>query len=96
MSWSESFSNLTYDEVDALKPKNANTDPGQFEACLGALVELIDTGCIGDRSKIKFSGSLVGHANENHNPLPGWSPDFVNISLSQVREPSALDKAANG
>lgn len=96
MSWSETFSNLTYNELDDLEPKNEQTDKNQFQAALSALIEIADSGSLGDPAKIKFSGSLSGHVNENHVPLPGWSPDSISLYMTQVREPSALDKAANG
>lgn len=95
MSWFESFIGLTYDELDNLEPKDTHTDKKQFEAALGAAIELADSGCLGDPKKIKFSGSFSGHANEDHQPPPGWSPDAVGVSLAQAREPSKLDKAAN-
>lgn len=100
MSWSVSFSNKSIDEVTNLDVEDSQLQNGlarePFDRCVAALCELVESGVLGDPSGLTFSGSLGGHANENHRALPGWSPDSVFMSISQVRELSDLDKAANG
>lgn len=99
MSWSVLFSNLTLDELDNLEVDDSRLQNGlarnAFAESRDALVELVQTGILGSPTKARFSGFLTGHANENNNALPGWSPDCVSLSISQTREPSALDRAAN-
>jgi hypothetical protein len=95
MSWSQTFGPLTLEELDELKPNETVRSRNQFEEALHAAVHIAESGVLGDPKKIRFSGSLFGHENENHVPPPGWSPDSVGISISQAREPSELDKAAN-
>lgn len=99
MSWSVSFSAKTIDELTNLEASDVNLQGGlarePFERSVAALCELVESGVLGDPEGLTFSGSLSGHANENHSALPGWSPDCVSIHVSQVRPTSDLDKAAN-
>lgn len=99
MSWYVSFSNLTLDELDNLKATDEQLQNGlarnAFEESRDVIVELAQTGIVGSPSKLRFSGHMSGHANDQNEPLPGWTPDFVNLNLSQVRDPSKFDKAAN-
>lgn len=92
MSWSESFGPCTLEELENLEPKN-KVSQEQFTAAKAAVVELARSGCVG--TDVRFVGALNGHENEDHKPLPGWTNDCVYISLSQAREPSAQDRAAN-
>lgn len=98
MSWTVSFSNKTASEFNDLDINDAQLQNGlgrePFTEARRVLAELVYSGVLGNLDG-HFSGYLAGHANENHEPLPGWPPDTVTISVSKVREPSALDKAAN-
>lgn len=98
MSWSIQFSNKTVRELEDLDVDDSRLQNGlgrkPFAEAKETLLVLVHSGVLGDYHG-HFSGSLSGHANENHEPLPGWSPDTVSITVSRVREPSALDKAAN-
>lgn len=99
MTWSVAFSNKTVRELDDLEVDDSQLQNGlgrkPFAEAKEALVVLVHSGVLGETSGGHFSGHLAGHANENHEPLPGWSPDTVTISVSRVREPSKLDEAAN-
>lgn len=99
MSWSVSFSDLSVEELEELDAPDWNLQNGlarnSFAESKAVLVQLAKSGILGSPDKIGFSGFLNGHANADNNALPGWTPDCVSIHLSQVREPSRLDKAAN-
>lgn len=91
MSWSESFTDLTVDDLADLEPRNAGTsEPAsyeQFTAARDAIAMLIQTGAVGDPDTKRFSGSLTGHANPGHEPAAGWANDGVYISFSQSALP---------
>lgn len=99
MSWHVGFTKLTIDELTNLEVSDQELQNGlarePFERAVAALCELAESGILGDPTAVRFSGSLAGHANKDHSALPGWTPDTVYLSISQVREPSAQDKAAN-
>lgn len=99
MSWYISFNKLTIDELTNLEASDQELQNGlgrePFERSVAAICELAESGVLGDPTKIRFSGSLAGHANKDHSALPGWTQDSISLSIAQAREPSALDKAAN-
>lgn len=98
MSWAVAFNNKILDDLDILEIDDNQLQNGlardAFTESRDALVGLLQTGILGPVDS-HFSGHISGHVNDNHEPLPGWSPDFVVISVSRVRELSAQDKAAN-
>lgn len=98
MSWSVSFSNKTVAELVELDADDNQLQAGlarePFTEVRDALVEVLHSGVLGNLDG-HFSGTMSGHVNENHEPLPGWSPDHFTLNCQRVREPSELDKAAN-
>jgi hypothetical protein len=99
MSWSVSFTGLTIDQLTNLEVADSQLQNGlarePFDRAVAALCELVEAGVLGDPEDLTFSGSLSGHANENHVSPGGWSPDSISMHVSQVKPQSAEDKAAN-
>lgn len=56
----------------------------QFEVAFDAAAAIIGTKVLGEEKG--FRVSLSGHANEGHNPVPGWSSDSVTINIYQLGE----------
>lgn len=55
----------------------------QFEVAKEAVGNIVASGALGD-STVDYIFTLSGHANENHQPVAGWSNDLINISVSQL------------
>lgn len=83
MSWTAS---LTYEDGNLVASTSSNVNGTetneQYEAALGAVDALINTGAVGHHKK--FAVHLSGHGNENHEPAPGWANDSISISITQV------------
>lgn len=86
MSWSESITPMTRDELAAREPASdpAKHSLGQYEAVRDAAVAVIDAGTLGDPALHRFSGNFAGHANPGHLPTPPMANDQVYFSLSQA------------
>lgn len=63
--------------------KAANPD-GEDQAQLAARVvnDILGAGVIGNTTK-KYTVSISGHANPDHEPKSGWSNDMISIQISQ-------------
>ena len=89
MSWSVSGQTDQQGVADFMSAKREealqqNSECGdQFDAVTEAVITLINSGSVGDASR-RFSMTLTGHANPNHEPRDGWANDAVTISLYQV------------
>lgn len=89
MSWSESFSQVTCDDLSDVQPQNAATasTPAsleQFTAARDGACALILSGAVGDQATHKFFVNLSGHANQGHAPAEGFANDAVTISVYQA------------
>lgn len=67
------------DEQQAMKAAMVE----QLEAAKVAVVGLFRSGSVGDDTYY-YKVSMSGHANPHHQTKPGWSNDFVTISISQM------------
>lgn len=47
--------------------------------------QLIASGAYGDWDETAFFVSISGHANPGNVAPPGWSDDFINISIRQTK-----------
>lgn len=52
-------------------------------AAKDAAIRLIESGGLGGSGHM-FNVSFSGHANPGHEPVEGWSNDFVGIQISQA------------
>ena len=55
----------------------------QLHVALTTVKDLIDSGVVGDETK-KFSVTISGHANPNHEPAAGWANDALTIAIVQI------------
>jgi hypothetical protein len=82
MSWSESFTDVSYGDLAALNPVN-RVDPEQFKAAVNAVKAIMESDSTGDHtsSDVRWHLHVNGHVNENHEPPEGWTPDAVSIAV---------------
>lgn len=91
MSWSASFKvepGVSPEDIDFSNVSNIEEVPEhleQFREGVAAAVSLILSGVVGNHEK-SFKVNLGGHGNESHEPVEGWSADFVTISIHQLEE----------
>lgn len=91
MSWSATTGGpVATDQVaDKLKEHTTNFGDGrshvveQQQAAKNVVEDLLEAGVVGSKDK-KFSVSLTGHANPNHEPAEGYGNDSISITISQV------------
>lgn len=93
MSWSVVTSGSkdnVHDRVNALEPVSNGVEfqprDDQVAAAKAAAISLIDSGAIG--KDVSVSVSLAGHANEDHIPAQGYSPDVISVQVTQIPDAS--------
>jgi hypothetical protein len=91
MSWSESLSNVSLDEIEGTPP-NAYTSTvpehlDQFAKAKTVAQDIILSGVLGDPATKRFNVNIGGHGNPNHEPAQGWVNDCISISISQLSPP---------
>lgn len=87
MSWSARFrvdsSNVEepFTKIDAF---GLDTDEHkrQHDEALLAATQVLINGAVGSPNKT-YMLTLSGHGNPNHEPVNGWSNDFVSITVTQ-------------
>lgn len=88
MSWSASFvvrAGEAEPREEDLTLSNVNEVPEhleQFRESLSAVFGILLSGVLGGKDK-DYVVNLSGHGNERHEPAPGWSNDYLSISISQ-------------
>lgn len=89
MSWSESFPNVTEDELLGFAyPNNVGTTASaesteQFRSAVDVASDLIWSGVVGPR-KGSYNVYLSGHANPKHEKTEGWANDCVTVTVAQA------------
>ncbi len=95
MSWSVSVPPGPLDEFETRAAVAKVAVPDQFElqeakdaykAAVRAASDL--AGGLGVGPEDHISVQLSGHANPDHKPKEGWSPDTVYVSVLRVHEPA--------
>lgn len=84
MSWSASWTvddGVWEDSSESNVALEYHAD--QYREALDAAWGLIKSGVVGDPDA-KYRVTLTGHGNPNHEPLSGWSNDFVSVAIYQV------------
>ncbi len=84
MSWSLS---AIYEDGDFDVTSLSNTEvehhADQLVIAKEVVREIVDSGVLGNPTTKKFSVSINGHGNPNHEPDPAWANDFVSINVYQ-------------
>lgn len=55
----------------------------QLKAAKAAAAALIKSGCLGELEGGSYDVHLRGHANKGHALTPGWSHDWVDVSIGR-------------
>jgi hypothetical protein len=86
---------FTVEDFNVSPPYNSlHPEPkAQFERAQEAAEELIISGVVGDMDGQKFTVTMSGHANPNHEPVSGMARDFVSLTISQVINPPEVAEA---
>lgn len=90
MSWSSSVSKVSRSELQAaleaalvLGNDDVPTErQEQVDAARAAALYIARSAAVGDGA---FNVSINGHANPEHKPRDGWSNDYVNVTINQVK-----------
>lgn len=87
MSWSAQF-NVVDGNIKGV-PVVSGTDTSehleQYLDALQVVDEYINYGSLGSPLG-SYRVMITGHGNPNHEPVAGWSNDFININIQQVIE----------
>jgi hypothetical protein len=87
MSWSVSGEIQASDTTALMEMRDQavaqnSTCGDQFDAAAKTALTLMKSNAIGGADK-SFSVTLGGHANPDHEPVPGWANDFIVVSIVQ-------------
>lgn len=88
MSYSVSTGVVTAEELDAKLDALTTDYPGEMGDAMRehiaeareAVKRIVASGVMGKGRK--FSVGITGHANPGHEPLAGWSNDFMQITIT--------------
>lgn len=70
-------------ELARANAKNSNPDGvDQAEAIAEIATNIIESGIVGNNTK-RYTVSISGHGNPNHEPKSGWSNDNISIQITQ-------------
>lgn len=85
MTWSANYKYLPGEgEVDTVvNGVETQEQKNQYEAARNAAASLLNDNVLGSPVFPK-SVRIVAHANPNHEPVAGWSNDFVTITVTQL------------
>lgn len=89
MSWTASYK--INSATGGVTDSNESGVEGNFEhrdqyvVAVAMANQIIESGCVGDPDGI-YRVALSGHGNPSHEPTPGWSNDFIGVSVYQVIE----------
>lgn len=84
MSWGVSLS-VENGKIEVVGlPSNVEVEhhKDQFTVAKRVVRSLVKSGTFGDPEGA-YDVVISAHGNPDHKPTPGWSNDFINISLSQ-------------
>jgi hypothetical protein len=93
MSWSASGKILTQPgrapviELSAQQTQTGNgaqESKDALEMAKTVARDIVDTGRLGTG---EFTVNLSGHANDGNKPVPGWSNDYLTITINQQSPP---------